>query len=629
MQLSPLQSRLAASVAASCLLILLYWTLFSPHFAVAAELKRTLPIIYDDLDFSPNPAARSPLDPTYEPEFAPFGRSIIGRADGGLSELRNNEPLPMDLPEGSTTRFIFPLQSISGRESEGQLELRSEHDELVEEPEAGQAPAKRQSSRMVYISANTCYQPKAIDPSKTTMEPPQLTLFISRDPDHQAPGPLADSSTQTLVVFKEGAAMYNLSATGDVYIAVHAPNVSDVFEGIYNFKIAVSLESHYFSYNERDDADLIWVDSDSQGALLYTHNLTESTEPTEQAKIMSSSPYVLFAHDKNDTAINGLKFSYCGLQNHAQIAAIKDGRESSKVRTSMTKRGQGNLPKQQFFFSGLDPSTHFWGILARDGNWLSGKEKRQEDPKQPGGGGQVFRSTEFETKSDHGNCALITDLEFCDEVAYSVPSNPKFGNSTELAKFYDKYAAEIYDNFNKSLQQIQCEAIPQQRYSLVRNCTDCANAYKTWLCSVTIPRCEDFDKQADYLQPRAVFEPFPNGEKLSQEVLKDFPNTTTYRSSRNPRIDEFIKPGPYKELLPCEDLCYDLVRSCPAVMGFGCPQPDGLGFKGNYMTRDKAGELRCNFQGSAHVTAGASRGALSPVFLGLSTLVALGFAWAI
>ena len=36
-------------------------------------------------------------------------------------------------------------------------------------------------------------------------------------------------------------------------------------------------------------------------------------------------------------------------------------------------------------------------------------------------------------------------------------------------------------------------------------------------------------------------------------------------------IDAIIKPGPYKEVLPCEDLCYELVRSCPSFMSFACP----------------------------------------------------------
>jgi calcium channel MID1 len=205
--------------------------------------------------------------------------------------------------------------------------------------------------------------------------------------------------------------------------------------------------------------------------------------------------------------------------------------------------------------------------------------------------------------SDHGNCALIVDLEFCDQVAYAVPSNPNFGDSTKLAQWYDSYAASMYANFDKSLAQIACEAPPSQRYSLARNCTDCAAAYKDWLCSVTIPRCEDFDTPHDYLQPRAVFQPFPDGSFLTNEQLRaaNVRNTTLFNSSRNPLIDEVIRPGPYKEVLPCDNLCYKLVQSCPAALGFSCPRPGDIGFQGNYgLNKTAGGNLTCNFPGSAH-----------------------------
>ena len=36
-------------------------------------------------------------------------------------------------------------------------------------------------------------------------------------------------------------------------------------------------------------------------------------------------------------------------------------------------------------------------------------------------------------------------------------------------------------------------------------------------------------------------------------------------------IDDVIQPGPYRELLPCKQLCYGLVQSCPASLQFACP----------------------------------------------------------
>ena len=410
MQFSPLQSRLVASLVASCLLLLLYLALFSPNFALAAELEQALPVVSDDGDILSDTAMRS-LDSTYEPEFSPFDRSIIGRAPEGVTSLTNNEAMPMNVDKGTTQLFVFALPAVSGRGAdEGRLELRAEQNgsqeqnagagagadvgehEVTRETEE-QNLAKRQTSRTVYISANTCEQPQPVDSSKTTQDPPQLTLYVSTSAENQAPGPRADSTSQTVVQFNEGAVMFNFTTNREVYIGIHAPNVSDVFSGIYNVRVAASTDNFYYSYDEEDDADLIWLDSDSQGALLITHNLTDKADPAIEAKIMSTQPYVLFAHNKKDRGINGIKYSYCGLQSHALIAATRDGRQLSMVRTGMTKRGPGNLPKQQFFFNGLNSSSEYIGILARDGD-PSGKSAAAA-----GAGGQVFKATSFNTKS--------------------------------------------------------------------------------------------------------------------------------------------------------------------------------------------------------------------------------------
>ena len=639
MQLSILQSRLAASLIASCLLILLYLTLFSPHFAVSLEIWELSPLALDAVDASPGAAARSPLDVAYEPEFAAFDRSIIGRAPAGVTALTNNEAMPMNIPPGSTQFFMFTVLEARG-DTVSSLELRSEHD--VTDPQVAidttattstsntgleMRLATRQTSRTVYISANTCEQPEVVDPSKTAQGPPQLTLFVSTSASNESPGPLGNAEEQVAVAFVEGAVMYNMTTSGDIFIGVSAPNVTSEFKGTYNLRIAASTDAYFYSYNVAEDADLIWVDSDAQGALLITHNLTQAPDPQQEQKLMSTQPYVMFAHNKKDHSINGLMHSYCGLQNHAQIAATKNGQFSGMVSTGMTKRGPGNLPKQQFFFTGLNSSAEYLGILAKNGNSsISGNGR-------VAGGGHVSKATQFSTKSgellplvvsshaqilltngaDHGNCGIIVDLAFCDQVAYSVPSNPNFGNATQLAKFYDDYAAEMYKNFNRSLAQIACEAPSSQRYSLARNCSDCATAYKAWLCSVTIPRCEDFDNPAPYLHPRAMAQPFPNGDALDDAARAQLPlaNSLAYNSSRNSRIDKTIQPGPYKELLPCEDLCYDVVRSCPASMGFSCPQPGQIGFSSSYGRRAAAG-LTCNYPGSAHQISGSERAAEPP-----------------
>lgn len=72
-------------------------------------------------------------------------------------------------------------------------------------------------------------------------------------------------------------------------------------------------------------------------------------------------------------------------------------------------------------------------------------------------------------------------------------------------------------------------------------------------------------------------------------------------------IDRVVRPGPYKEVLPCEDLCYSLVQSCPAALQFACPLP-GKGLERSYGRRSGEGELPCNYLGVVYVRNGGGGG---------------------
>lgn len=404
MQLSPLQSRLAASFLATFLLIVLYLFLFSPHFALAAELNLRSPIVLDDIDVFSDPK-RSVFDPVYEPEFAPFPRSLIGRAPPGVTALVNNVPEPMNVNPGSTQCFVFESSQIFGRWlNPSGLELRGEQTGSQEDSAEVEARdvedrgvgdetvVKRQSAKEVFISANTCMQPQP-NSSASSLLAPQLTLYISTSSDNTCPGPGRPGTSQIAIPFTEGAVIFNTSASSDVYIGISAPNVTSQFTGGYNFQVAASTDAYFFSYDDQPNSDLIWVDSDPSSALLITRNLTNSLDPTVDQQVMSTEPYVMFAQPDSDPSINGLQYSYCGLQNYARIAGTKNGQFTSMVTTSMTRMGPGDLPKQQFYFSGLNASTSYLGILALTGN------STQSGSGVAGGGTLVYRATNFTTKS--------------------------------------------------------------------------------------------------------------------------------------------------------------------------------------------------------------------------------------
>lgn len=426
MQFSLMQSRLVASVVASCLLIGLYITLFTPPFALADEILRApLPPILDDGQLISHPETKIPSDPTsYEPEFNVFDRSITGRAPvAAVTPVTNNAAQPMNVVSGTTQVFVFHVSSVSSREASEEtwreLELREEHsgsqDELAgatERRASGQsdvAVERRAAARTVYISANTCTQPQSTNGLHTAQGPPQLVLYVSTSPSNQAPGPGQTPETQVELPFNYGAAMYNFTSSTDVYFGVYAPNVTSPYAGTYNVEVAASVDGWYHTYNAEDDANLIWVDSDAQGALLLTHNLTTSNDPSVQSAIINTMPFVMFASNQNDSSANGLNYSYCGLRNYAQIQGTKDGKFASMVHTGMTTRGPGGLPKQQFYFSGLNSSSSYMGILAMSGNKPGNGSLVGRAAGGVGGGGHVFRATNFATKT--GRLILATAVQ--------------------------------------------------------------------------------------------------------------------------------------------------------------------------------------------------------------------------
>lgn len=96
---------------------------------------------------------------------------------------------------------------------------------------------------------------------------------------------------------------------------------------------------------------------------------------------------------------------------------------------------------------------------------------------------------------------------------------------------------------------------------------------------------------------------------------------TYFNSSRNLNIDTDITPGPYKELLPCKDLCYELVRSCPASLQFVCPtEGHGLNYSyGNPPEGANNTNVTCNAPGMVLNGTSALR-----MFWGMAVAMALG-----
>ncbi|KAL7949171.1 component of a calcium permeable channel [Trichoderma barbatum] len=613
MLLSPLQSRLAASLAGLLVVLMLYILLFAPTAALALELA-TPPV--SDLTSPAEPLRLGAVSHQfYEPDFALFDRGIIGRAPVDATPLQNNIPIPLNLESGASACYVVQKSVIfSGNSgsSNSKQELKRGQD-LDGRADDADTPNDDQGSgatRTLYLSANTCLQPHSTS-SDAESTPPQLRLYISTSSKDGCPDVTKPAAGVQSKAFEQGAVMYSLNATGDVYVTVAAPNMTKDFQGIFNFEIAASIDAYYYQYNSQN-GHLLWMDSDAKSALLQTASLTSNK--SQISSILNAGPqHELYVQGTKAPILNGLMRSVCGMTNVAQIASKRldngDMNNNELVRTKMTDKGPGGWPRQQFYFEGLNSSSSYFGILVKRGNTTS----KRQSTGVIGGGGTVFPPTDFQTSAGT-NCNLITDLDFCDDVQWAAPGNNKF-NNTELGNLYDAYAKEMYSNFQKVMMQIPCEAPSTQRYSLAVNCNNCTVAYKQWLCAVAIPRCEDFSTQSNYTIPRNAAQAFPNGTFLPDELRQELMKTPAFNTSRTSFIDEVIAPGPYREILPCVDLCYGVVQGCPAAIGFGCPRAGKLGFNVSYGLRDRnGGAVSCNYPGEPRTKVSAS-GAITPSLL--------------
>ncbi|KAI1434624.1 stretch-activated Ca2+-permeable channel component-domain-containing protein [Xylaria sp. CBS 124048] len=636
MQLSPLQSRLAASAMATCLLIILYVVLSTPPFASATELGPS-PVFPDSDDL--NPSTEDTVEPlivrelSYEPEFSLFDRGIIGRASDPAFALGLDSPSRSNIDPGSTNVYVFKASSVSGRSAHVPEQLHELRRSLNVTPAAaaeaeghgdnqsnsnGGLTPRQEPSKTIFISANTCNQPNRISPNQTSVDPPQLTLFVSTSSNNISPGPGSDQNSQEAIVFDEGAVMFNTSLDHDVHFSISAPQVLDEsFSApiLYNYIVAVSLDGYYYSYDDQSQPNLFWVDSDASSAFLTTQNLTSDPQA-----VIAAPPYQVFVQGQDNLGINGLRKSYCGLLNEAQIRPLQSG--NSQAMTSLSQGAtSGNSTIEEVYITGLNASTNYTGIIALASNANMTLTERQASDS-PAKGVVVYNGVDFSTKPN-GACTFIFNLTLCTGTRYAVPGNStNFPNGTALAAFYDNYTQTMYNNFEKVLQQTPCQAPPTQRYSLARDCDDCKQAYKDWLCSVAIPRCEDFSSTEANLQMRNINAPFPNGSFVDPSIRQEHGDEQASNSSRNPVIDEQVQPGPYKELLPCDYLCYELVKSCPASIGFSCPlRSSKYGFKSSYAVHDNSMELSCNYPGSAYIPSAAGVTVVS--WMGMAVLLAL------
>ncbi|KAF2855193.1 hypothetical protein T440DRAFT_415386 [Plenodomus tracheiphilus IPT5] len=640
------QSRLPTRLATTCLTLVLWTSLVSWSCAytsgIPAIVSHEVPgqpllpgLAGAELPFTSEEESIRQSGEGYAPDFAYLDRSLIGRQEAEVEKLTLNEKTGRDITKGITMHFVLEKSQLrlkrtvdthmealeaSGIEHVSEEALQGYRDELggVQDTtgeEAHHEVHKRQSrTSLISITATTCDQPMPVA-NFVPKSHPQLVMYVSNSTRNQKPGP---DSTEGLVtnitgvIFDSGYARFDFNATGDIYIGISAPVLDDKeWFGSWHFEIAASEDEPYHGYDDSTPF-LFMVDTDSDSALFVTNDIALSNDTTDLNTWREQNPFAMYAFEAGDwTVISGIEHSYCALMEKFNSNSTKNFTIQTNVTT---KFGEGHLPRSQFNVQGLDRNKLYNGFVVVNEANITSSLASVGTVKA---GGKVFQPFQWKTKA-YDSCQVLFNLEFCDQVAYAVPSSPKFANDDAgLAAIYDNKARDYYTNFTNSLAQVACETAGEAQYSLARTCTDCANDYKNWLCTVLIPRCEDHSADGDWLQLRRINQLLPNetvningnttlrGDNTTLAFNETYRDRFAFSQSRHPFIDEVIQPGPYKEMKPCEDLCFDIVKSCPAQLGFVCPNSPAREL--TYGQRD-IDTLKCSYPGAVkklNVKAGA------------------------
>lgn len=659
-----------------------------------SPLDSGLDVHYDDDKIAQAEYAES----SYEPVFAGLDRSIVGRQQqvpnvqvigivGNTPEKQNIQPgstmwfsfQPSYTPAPQARRELLDLVTSSRSENTSIRDARRSDHEREGQDNLGkhrQSLAPRQfppsNSPSVFASANTCLQPSFLSPQDNA-HPPQLTLHAqTADPRYEPNPNLPGSQT---VPFVEGFASLSMPISQVIFLGVSAPDVTKQNGSQdWSIDVAASTDAPYHAYIPETNFTLYMIDSDPNAALLVTSGLEawarqQGMQGDVAAALDDSGPPLdIFVNNINYTGMNGLHRSYCAMQK-SQVFGNHGDSSVAGFEMGITHNQPGAFAEEQFYIPGLNKTSTYLGRPST----INGTQGY--GAPIIGGGGTLYPTMNFTTKRD-GNCAVIYNLTFCTEVAYAVPANPSHYNMSTLRALYDDQSRALFRNFSYSLQQIPCNTTETAQYSLAAGCDNCTAAYKTWLCTVSIPKCEDFNLVAggltnttnttapssanpsndsagvdptdstnanpdvpdvSYLMPRNVAQsPLPpdivQQPEIRNETLLNWLATNSSRMKTS--IVDLIQPGPYMEVLPCEDLCYDLVRMCPAKLGFTCPKPGSMLMGASYGRRGtaKGGGYTCSAPGAVYYKNGAARGVSSgqlpmSVLLVGCVMGTLGLAW--
>lgn len=339
------------------------------------------------------------LMPSYQPEIGPFGRSIIGRASPTAISMSLSLPMSQNIQPNGSTCFVLSSSAITDSSSSSSTNGRRDERQDTHE--------RRADSTKLYLSGTTCLIPGLTDDNEKSQEAPQLQLVVSTSQSDGCPTSTDGVDDDMWIAFDEGMGTLSVDVPegSPVYIGVVAPKKAGQFSGVYNAEVAASTSGYYHQYDDfASDTGraLLWMDSDSSAALLVSHNLTDDHSADKIKEIMNqTAPYELFVQNNASPSLKGMQRSLCGMEGQALISAnsANTGRQNGLVTTSMTTRGAGGLPKQQFYFEGLNQTSSYTAVLVKVNSTSSSSDSQKRQTSDADRSYTVYSPVQFSTLS--------------------------------------------------------------------------------------------------------------------------------------------------------------------------------------------------------------------------------------
>ena len=247
----------------------------------------------------------------------------------------------------------------------------------------------------------------------------------------------------------------------------------------------------------------------------------------------------------------------------------------------------------QWFLNGLTPLTNYTAYTLQDGQIV---------PSNPimfvtKSGAYIIhivadRNVDVALLASF-ECPLAYSIPYCPTVNYAVPLSPPRRPATAytssiLPSSIEESIVSGMANFTIALKTLACG---RDDYSPLVTCADCEAAYRTWLCTISFPRCGESTASSTSTSSSAAPTSSSGGvlgDGSGSGAQAVFPSPALQSvaagaSARNPAMPAFGQA--YDAVLPCIEVCTAADRVCPIFLGFRCPLPQftagesyGVGF---------------------------------------------------